>query len=1060
MAFGFKTGTAANSGTRPVKEVSETARERETFKFVTQCPPTAPALLTISTRYNPSLSADSLFASDGHTFPSSDLATAGDSVLTALAQLGLYQTGAARGLISLFDASHQYIVAEADQSMPITPDLPSNDCPAPLSLCGTAIPRNQGACDHVLFLADRITNSGIPDATELPISFVPNLVADSRFNSRPYCQYGDAGMFYAGVPIRTRRGINIGAYCVMSPTTPDGWDEKCTRRLRDISHAIMEHLEFKRSKHIYRRSERMNRGLGSFIEGKGTLTGWQTGPDLDAFTDRARQEGSLNPKQQHIKLHQKQESIDEDELRLRAEEPAARTHGTTISWSNKLAEIPIANSPTNPAGGALRTSSSRSAGNTPQRVGVSGPTLSLSTGESGTNQVFSKAANVIREAFEVEGSFFFDVTLGSYRMPSAHSPLVNNDVAEASGKSPSASSSDEQNPPSLAEGSNALCDVLGFSTTETSSIDNTELVDSGPGRLPRHFLAKLLRRYPDGKIFNFDAVGELETSDSSGEDSTFDVQSHDSDPFSPLEAPDSDTQGKTRRRQDDRRSSRAKEGSLIHQAFPSARSVAFIPVWDLRRERWVAGGFIYTLTPTRVFSGEGELSFLKAFARLIATELLNLETARAHKAKSDALGSLSHELRSPLHGIILGTELLADTDLSVFQGNATHTIETCCRTLLDTIDHLLDFSKVNSFATKRKQGSRGNRFNLRERARSDQFGKMMLYSDTRLDALLEEVAESVFAGFNFQHVSIRQLSKQNKREAEFEGYKRLDLVQAMEQLGPDFDGHGVHRLQIENVSVFLSIDPTCNWVFHMHPGAIRRIIMNLFGNSLKYTANGTIRISITQEAPQTSRRSKTERVVKLTVQDTGKGISEEFLRHRLFKPFSQEDELASGTGLGLSLVKTITSQLRGQISVESQVGVGTTITVKLPLEQAPQTSNTPLERTDDDKVFEEQLRELKGLRVRVSGFDSPGTHEGRAYAEDICRRWLHMNIVSDGETMPDIVLWSDDALPDSPGLTAQQTKSPNVVICRNSLISYERFSKYEKTGQSDVFDFITQPYVA
>lgn len=86
----------------------------------------------------------------------------------------------------------------------------------------------------------------------------------------------------------------------------------------------------------------------------------------------------------------------------------------------------------------------------------------------------------------------------------------------------------------------------------------------------------------------------------------------------------------------------------------------------------------------------------------MAAEFYNIDTSQTNQARSDALGSLSHELRSPLHGVILATELLNDTDLTVFQGNATHTIETCCRTLLDTLDHLLDYAKINSFAMQRK----------------------------------------------------------------------------------------------------------------------------------------------------------------------------------------------------------------------------------------------------------------------------------------------------------------------------------------------------------------------
>ena len=77
--------------------------------------------------------------------------------------------------------------------------------------------------------------------------------------------------------------------------------------------------------------------------------------------------------------------------------------------------------------------------------------------------------------------------------------------------------------------------------------------------------------------------------------------------------------------------------------------------------------------------------------------------------------------------------------------------------------------------------------------------------------------------------------------------------------------------------------------------------------------------------------------VILTVRDTGIGIREEDL-HKLFQPFRQIDATLSrkheGTGLGLVICKRLTQLMHGDIEVESQWGVGTTFTVKLPLATA------------------------------------------------------------------------------------------------------------------------------
>lgn len=487
-----------------------------------------------------------------------------------------------------------------------------------------------------------------------------------------------------------------------------------------------------------------------------------------------------------------------------------------------------------------------------------------------------------------------------------------------------------------------------------------------------------------------------------------------------------------------------------------------MPIWDSKKERWFAGCFIYTLTPSRTFTIERELSFLEAFAHLITAEVLNQKTVQADKAKSDALGSLSHELRSPMHGIILSTELLNDTELSLFQSNAIHTIETCCRTLLDTIDHLLDYSKINNLGIQHKQEASFMSPRLR-RSKAESFGKKMLSASVMIDGLVEEVINCVFAGFNFQHMSVRQVLKQDAASRmDSAQHYRLDSLQAMEQLNLTAR-KGQHIFHFGHLSVYVCVDPSCDWIFYVQAGAIRRIVMNLFGNALKYTMSGAIWVMLKQEIIST--KSKAESMVKLTVKDTGQGISEDYLRHRLYRPFAQENDLVSGTGLGLSIVKRIVSQLRGKISVESQVGIGTTVTVRLPLERPSAESRTPITQlSEDDKEFLDQLKELAGMRVRLVGFESRQRSDsllsGRAIVEDICRRWLHLTVVSEEtlqNVLPDIILWSNDALPDSFERVAQFSKAPNIVVCQDALVAYQQLITHESAGEGGIFEFITQP---
>lgn len=199
--------------------------------------------------------------------------------------------------------------------------------------------------------------------------------------------------------------------------------------------------------------------------------------------------------------------------------------------------------------------------------------------------------------------------------------------------------------------------------------------------MPDFFLERLSRRYRDGQIFNFDDKGEViwavDDSEALSEESDTVV-------FHSSGGDDSDKALETRIiRQRPRKS----DGAYLMRMFPGARSVAIIPLRDSHKSRWFAGGFVWTQSRARVFT-PNELSYLKAFGSAAMAEVTRTEVLRENKAKEDVLGSLSHEIRSPLHGIILGLELLHDSHLSGFQIDVLHTVETCGKTLLETLDHV------------------------------------------------------------------------------------------------------------------------------------------------------------------------------------------------------------------------------------------------------------------------------------------------------------------------------------------------------------------------------------
>lgn len=108
---------------------------------------------------------------------------------------------------------------------------------------------------------------------------------------------------------------------------------------------------------------------------------------------------------------------------------------------------------------------------------------------------------------------------------------------------------------------------------------------------------------------------------------------------------------------------------------------------------------------------------------------------------------------------------------------------------------------------------------------------------------------------------------------------------------------------------------------------------------------------------------KARSMLILKVKDSGKGISQDFLKNSLFKPFTQEDSLAVGTGLGLSIVRHIIQDLGGEINFTSEQGVGTEATVRLPL------LPTHFVKSIAPDIVEEVKSFTEGKTFHLEGFD-------------------------------------------------------------------------------------------
>lgn len=462
------------------------------------------------------------------------------------------------------------------------------------------------------------------------------------------------------------------------------------------------------------------------------------------------------------------------------------------------------------------------------------------------------------------------------------------------------------------------CKLNGFSTRNKSTLKGSQSSDH-QFNLSDTDLASLIRRYPRGKIFNFEESGDLYSS--SGEDN--------------VSGSATSTEGQQPRKAHKRQSRDAKE---LGKVMVGARTIAFFPIWDNVIERWRSCLFVWSTTPLRFFDPIEDITYMSAFSHSLAAELASLETKASDVAKGTFISSISHELRSPLHGVLAGAEFLMESEgLSSFQSQMVSTIHMAGRTLLDTVNHILDFGKLSNFSGQQRKERVAADATRHQAGSTGDHSEMGVTSSVDLARLTEEVVETVVSARRFERRN--QTSRTSTAES---------VVTGSGGETESLDAKGRH-----SVSVSVDIDWRDSWVIDISPGSWTRILTNLVGNALKYTPAGTVAVKLT--TGQVSRERGAHRgTIKLTVKDTGIGMSTQFLANGLYTPFKQADSHSTGTGLGLSIVKQIAKDLRKSLTQDcsSQTPL---LTISLDSRRGPRRGKRTRPRHTSHVQFRSQI---------------------------------------------------------------------------------------------------------
>lgn len=163
----------------------------------------------------------------------------------------------------------------------------------------------------------------------------------------------------------------------------------------------------------------------------------------------------------------------------------------------------------------------------------------------------------------------------------------------------------------------------------------------------------------------------------------------------------------------------------------------------------------------------------------------------------------------------------------------------------------------------------------------------------------------------------------------------------------------------KNILLHTSIDAAVEKTYVGDAHRISQILFNLVGNSIKFTSLGGVDVHC-----DVAQSKNNIDIIRLSIRDTGIGMDKEFLQ-RMFGEFEQADysiaKKYGGSGLGLNITRNLVKLMDGQMRVESELGKGTFIEIKIPLEKSEFQKKSPANIVDVKNVDV-----LKGARILVA----------------------------------------------------------------------------------------------
>ncbi len=260
-----------------------------------------------------------------------------------------------------------------------------------------------------------------------------------------------------------------------------------------------------------------------------------------------------------------------------------------------------------------------------------------------------------------------------------------------------------------------------------------------------------------------------------------------------------------------------------------------------------------------------------------------------------------------------------------------------------------------------------------------------------------------------------------------------------------------------NIMMHFEYDKKLPEVFDGDQLKISQILINLIGNSIKFTKDGDIWVRVTQ-----LNKADKMHTIRLEVEDNGIGITKE-KQDNMFESFSQGsvqiNRKYGGTGLGLSIVKGLVDILKGKIYMKSELGKGTSFSIELPLKESEEVKKVKKHDYSKD-ISKLDLKNVKILVVEDNKINQMITKK------ILNKMNLNCDLIDNGEdavemvkeTSYDVVLM-DIHMPGISGLEAtKRIRSFDKELTIFALTAVTLEDKMQEFDEAGFNDIISKPF--